>query len=308
MPTQEMFRQQANRTRLIAFTTLLACGALLALSTNMAKVSNTLGFAQFPYLTWSLAGATLMLGLLSLAKRQPLPLKRPALVYYFVAAFLSVAGSNFIFFSAVSKVGVSFVALTLSLPPLLTYLGALMLGMESFNRWRAAGVAFALAGAGVLVMAKWSSATDDRLWILLTLLGPVLLAAGNLYRSSHWPKGAKAESLAPGMLMAATLILALAGSAGPQGIMLTDLDGAKTGLLVLQALVFATQFKLLFILQKAGGPVFLSLIGAVSAAFGIPVSVALLGEPLLPAIIPAAIFMLVAIVCMLHGQKQVQAV
>ncbi|MGM8888036.1 EamA/RhaT family transporter, partial [Psychrobacter sp. 1U2] len=49
-------------------------------------------------------------------------------------------------------------------------------------------------------------------------------------------------------------------------------------LIAIQALIFAGQFLLLFLLQKTGGPVLLSLLGAVGAIVGVPVAIFLQGE------------------------------
>ena len=297
-----------QNTLWLALGALLGCGALLGLSTNLAKVAFSQGIAPLAFLMWSLAGATLILGIASLLKKQSTPKNKGAIKYYFIAAFFSVAGSNLIFFSAVPHVGVSFVALTIALPPLLTYVGALIFGMEIFSRWRATGVAFALAGTVVLVAAKWSSPSSNHLWILITLLGPVLLAAGNIYRTLGWPKGAKPESLAPGMLLAATITLILLGITIPGWSLFALTNSQNIGLIAIQAVVFAGQFSLLFILQKAGGPVLLSLIGAVGATFGIPLSMMLLDEPMLPALAPSALLIVAGIFCMMKGQAQAQAI
>ena len=286
----------------VALAALLSCGALLGLSTNLAKVAANQGLAALPFLTWSLAGATAILSVISMAKKQPLPKDRSALKYYFVSAFVTVAGSNLILFSAVPHVGVSFVALTISLPPLLTYLVALFLGMEKYSHSRAMGVLFALAGTGVLVAAKWSAPDSNQVWILITLVGPVLLAIGNIYRTSHWPKGAKPESLAPGMLMAATMTLLFAGLVMPGTPVGNELNNTDFSLIAVQSIVFAAQFSLLFVLQKAGGPVFLSLMGAVSAIFAIPFAVTLFEEAILPAVYPASALILLGIACMLKQQ------
>jgi drug/metabolite transporter (DMT)-like permease len=293
-----------QNTLWLALGALLGCGALLGLSTNLAKVAYSQGIAPLAFLMWSLAGATLILGIVSLLKKQSTPKNKGAIKYYFIAAFFSVAGSNLIFFSAVPHVGVSFVALTIALPPLLTYVGALIFGMEIFSRWRATGVAFALAGTVVLVAAKWSSPGSNHLWILITLVGPVLLAAGNIYRTLGWPKGAKPESLAPGMLLAATITLILLGITIPGWSLFALGNSQNIGLIVIQSLVFAGQFSLLFILQKTGGPVLLSLIGAVGATVGIPLSMMLLDEPMLPALAPSVLLIVAGIFCMMKGQAQ----
>ena len=301
--------QAARRQLLVASAALLVAGALLGVSTNLVKVAISIGLAPLPYLTWSLAGATFLLTAISTMRGQTPRLNGRSLEYFVVAAFLSVAGSNLIFFNAVPHVGVSFVALTISLPPLLTYVGALMLGMESFCWWRASGVVLALVGTGVLVAAQWTTPDTNHFWIILTLIGPVLLAAGNIYRSHRWPPGASAESLAPGMLLAATALLVLISVITPGWIL-----GISTGntyalpLIGVQAVVFAAQFLLLFVLQKAGGPVFLSLMGAVSAVIGVPIAMMLLAEPALPALLPSVALIAAGIASMVIGVRACQPI
>ena len=203
-----------------------------------------------------------------------------------------------------SYVGVSFVALVISLPPIITYVAALTLGMEAFSRWRAAGVLCALLGTILLVASQWTSPETNQLWIIITLLGAILLAAGNIYRTTHWPEGAKPESLAPGMLLAATTTLVIVAIAMPGWSLSMPINTDNLSLIALQSVVFSGQFLLLFILQKTGGPVFLSITGAVSATFGIPLAMVLLDEPMLPALAPSALLIVAGIICMMKGQVQ----
>ena len=308
-PSQNVARLGARRQLFIASAALLGAGALLGVSTNVAKVAHSIGLAPLPFLTWSLAGATFLLTGISMVRGQTPGLNRRSLEYFVVAAFLSVAGSNLIFFNAVTHVGVSFVALTISLPPLLTYVGALMLGMESFCRWRASGVVLALAGTGVLVLGKWTAPDTNHYWIALTLIGPVLLAAGNIYRTRRWPPGASAESLAPGMLLAATVLLVMIAMIMPGWTLGVSTESTYAlPLIGAQAVVFAGQFLLLFVLQKAGGPVFLSLMGAVSAVVGVPLAMVLLEEPALPALLPSVALIAAGIVSMVIGAKACQPI
>jgi len=298
-----------RRQLFVASAALLVAGVLLGVSTNLVKVAHNIGLAPLPFLTWSLAGATLLLSGISMVRGQTPRLNRRSLEYFVVAAFLSVAASNLIFFNAVTHVGVSFVALTISLPPLLTYVGALILRMESFCWWRASGVVLALVGTGVLVLARWTTPGASHFWIALTLIGPVLLAAGNIYRTRRWPPGATAESLAPGMLLAATTLLVLITMITPGwSFGISTASTYALPLIGIQAVVFAGQFLLLFVLQKAGGPVFLSLMGAVSAVFGVPIAMMLLAEPALPALLPSAALIAAGIVSMVIGVRACQPI
>lgn len=263
---------------LVPLICLLVGGALLGISTNVAKYAGEIGLSPLAFLFWSIAGAATILLIIALLRHELPPLNKRSFEYYFISALVSVAGSNLLLFEAIPHVGAGFVALIISLPPLLTYLGALALGMERFQTVRALGVAAALAGAGVLAARKFSAPDASVFWILIALCGPVLLAIGNLYRTLRWPEGASPNALAPGMLIAAVVLLG-ATSLLPNFSLTVPLGGfLPLGLITLQAFIFAGQFQLLFLLQKTGGPVLLSLLGSVGAIVGVPVAVFLQGE------------------------------
>ncbi|MGY4877539.1 DMT family transporter [Vreelandella aquamarina] len=264
--------------RLAPLVYLLSGGALLGLSTNLAKLAGERQLQALAFLFWSIMGAALILLAVSIYRGNLPPINRRTVEYYSISALLGVAGSNLIFFSAIPHVGAGFVALIMTLPPLLTYLGALFLNMEKFQIIRAAGVLSALLGALTLAANKLSAPDANHLWILAALLGPTLLAIGNLYRTLRWPEGVSGDALAPGMLVAAVIMLFSVGLLPGFSLSVPTDQYLTILLIVLQATVFAGQFLLLFLLQKSGGPVLLSLLGSVGAVVGIPVAILLQGE------------------------------
>jgi len=268
---------------------LLATGGFLGLSTNLAKLGAGAGVPALPFLAWSVTGAAVVL-----LVRTAMTLGLPALTWrtaeYFVAAgFVTFAAPNLILFAAVPHVGAGFAALVLAFPPLFTYVGALLLGIEKFDPARALGVALALAGAGVLAVYKFAAPDAATGWIASTLAVPILLAIGNLYRTLRWPPGASADQLAPGMLAACAVMLL--GFGVVTGTPL-DFPGSGTTqsyvLIAVQAAAFAILYVIYFVLQKRGGPVYLSLIGSVAAVVGVPLAVLLLGETWPSGIVVAA--------------------
>ena len=271
-------RLTGSHSWFIPFICLLVGGLLLGVSTNLAKYAGEIGLTPLAFLFWSISGAALILLIVALLQKETLSLNARNLEYYVIAALVSVAGSNLIFFSAIPHVGAGFVALIIALPPLLTYLAALALRIERFSSLRAFGVAAALAGAGVLAARKFAAPDASVFWILLALCGPVLLAIGNIYRSLRWPDNASAIALAPGMLIAAACLLAIVGMLPGFSLALPLSEVKPYALILLQASIFAGQFLLLFLLQKTGGPVLLSLLGAVGAVVGVPIAVFLQGE------------------------------
>ncbi|MBV6272358.1 DMT family transporter [Alcaligenaceae bacterium CGII-47] len=273
-----MCASACKRVRVVPLLCLLSGGSLLGLSTNLAKLAGQVHLPPLAFLCWSIIGAALILMVMAVLRQDLPPLNARTLEYYAVSALVGVAGSNLIFFSAIPHVGAGFVALIISLSPLLTYVGALMLRLERFQMLRATGVATALAGAVVLAARKLSAPDADGLWILLALVGPMLLAIGNLYRTLRWPKGASAEALSPGTLVAAAVMLVGAGYLPGFSLFVPMDQGLPLILIAVQSVVFAGMFLLLFILQKIGGPVLISLLGSVGALVGVSVAVRLQGE------------------------------
>ncbi|WP_439534064.1 DMT family transporter [Polymorphobacter sp.] len=266
-----------GRGLLYTLACLMGTGVLLALSTVLAKISASHGLAPLPYLAWSSLGAGILLFALAAARGITAPWNLRTLEYSFFSSIFGMAGPFMLIFTAVSHVGISFVALAIAFPPLFTYVGALLLGMERFALMRASGVALALIGAAIIALYKLGEANAPLPWIAATLTAPVLLAVGNLYRTRRWPPGARPEALAPCMLGGSgILLISLAVIPGVSLSLPTD----RTTLLLVAAQIanFTVQYTLFFILQHRGGPVMLSLIGAVSAVVGVPFAILVLGE------------------------------
>ena len=206
-PSKARSEALPKQKRLAAFIYLVAGGALLGLSTNVAKLAGDVQLSPLAFLFWSITGAALILLVVAALRSNLPPVTGRTLEYYLVSALVGVAGSNLIFFSAIPHIGAGFVALVITLPPLLTYVGALIVRLERFQMMRAMGVMSALAGAITLAAHKLSAPDADYAWILLALAGPILLAIGNLYRTLRWPEGVSGDALAPGMLIAAAALL-----------------------------------------------------------------------------------------------------
>jgi drug/metabolite transporter (DMT)-like permease len=294
-------------TSLVPVACLLIVGGLLGLTANIVKLAGIAGWHPIAFLFWStLGGSTLLLGLAVMTGTRP-GLARRHLSYYAISGLISIALPNALAFMAVSHVGAGFVALCLAFPPLLTSALALIMGMEAFRLPRGLGVLFGLVGAVILALAKGSAQSGDLIWVLAALIGPVFLACGNIYRTRHWPTGATALSLAPGMLFGgAVLVLPYALATG-LSLAPPSLDDVRGWLLLGQAMVFAAAYALYFILQKLAGPVYLSQIGSVGAFLGALFAVFVLGEPAPPALFLAMACVLIGVVlvnrCLPAGRR-----
>ncbi|MTH97044.1 DMT family transporter [Roseibium sp. RKSG952] len=294
----------ARTVRIPSLMLLLLVGAMLAVSAIFAKAAPALGWHPLILLLWSLFAASVLQlayllrdgpGLLaaSFAEKRPGATRR-LLIYMLVTGVL-FAAPNAVAFAAAEHVGAGFVTLTFAFPLVLTYGLSLLLGLERLRIPRLIGVLFSLAGGGLFALGAGALNPSAGWWILLALTAPVFLTLGNLYRSTHWPAGASPRLLSAGMLtIGFGSLLALAAAMGlplfPQHLSL-----AAVVVLVVQSIMFAVQYILYFQLQKQAGPVYLSQIGSVSAAFGIPLGLVLFHEVPSPVQIGALFLVLAGI-------------
>ena len=140
-----------------------------------------------------------------------------------------------------------------------------------------------LTGALLLVFAKADGRGRELAWLAIALSAPLVIARGNIYRTLNWPAGASPLSLAPGMLIAASLLLILFMTLAGIPIVPAPNDGGLWPLAA-EIVVFSATYSLYFTLQKLAGPVYLSQIGSVGAAAGAALAVIILGETAVPAL------------------------
>lgn len=279
MPDANVCSGAAGRpARLAPILCLLVVGSFIGVTANLVKLAAAAGASPVAFLAWSVLGAGAVLLAAAVVTRQTPPLNRRMIEYFLVAGLISIALPNALIFSAVPHVGAGFAALSFAFPPVYTYAMALLGGLERLQPGRAAGVAFGVAGAAVLALSKAAEPDADLPWIAAALAAPVVIAAGNIYRTLRWPEGASSMALAPGMLLGAALLLFLAAPALPVPMALPVTDPYTAALLASQALTFSAMYILFFVLQRMAGPVYLSQIGVVGAAVGAAVAILALGE------------------------------
>lgn len=283
--------------KLLPLLYLLGTGALIAVSTNLAKFSSRMGLDSVTLLIWSTVGVTVIITVL-LAVQKKLPKITPRLIEYsLVSAVIGGIIPNLILFAAPPRVGASFVVLCLAFPPLFTYVGAMALKMEQYSHRRFAGVVLALSGATLLAALRLSAPNANMSWIVATLLLPVLLAVGNIYRTKRWPANIQPAALVPGILIISSIAYLLLGASGAAPLQLAGMF--TSGLLIgAQTVIFTFQYLFFFQLQKRGGPVYLSLLGSVTAIIGVPIAVLFLDETLPNGLLPGAVLIIAGITLM----------
>ncbi len=273
-----------------AGSTLLAPGLLLVTGTLLTVtiiLSRLAGAAEAPmlwFLSASMGGGGLILLGVAAASGQARGVWKILLAYSLGAGVIQ-AVSMATAYLAVAHVGIGYVSLAFAFPLLATYVLALAVGMERLAWRRAAGVTVGLAGGLMIALSKYSGLagnTEAVGWVLAASAIPFILAGGNLYRTRFWPRGA------PPLLLAALMLIFASGLIMPVAVATEGKFAAASlwqnpallTLTLLNIAAFALKFVTYFKLQHVAGPVYLSQIGSVGAAVGLPVAVILFGETL----------------------------
>ncbi|MEP4768501.1 MAG: DMT family transporter [Roseibium sp.] len=265
---------------------LFVVGSFLAVSMIFAKAAPQFGWHPLALLQWSIIGGAILLFLAtrladlwknSSDTETSLKLTKPLLTYMAMSGLLFIT-PNMIAVVAAPKVGAGFVSLSFAFPLVLTYAFAVLIGLERLQILRAIGVLFGLAGAVSLALSGTKLSADASLWSMFALAIPVFLAVGNIYRTLHWPTGAKPVDLALGMMAAGFLVLTAFTSIAGIPVKPESWTTGALGLLVAQIMIFALQYGLYFRLQQTAGPVYLSQIGSVAAVIGLGLGFLIFGE------------------------------
>lgn len=276
-PADRPTRRSASRG-VESLLLLLATGGLIGVIVPATKFAQAAGVPPLPWAFSMMLGAGAILAALGRAKGAALPLSGRYLRYFLLSGFLSVALPNVVLFIVMPPLGAGLSSVVYTLPPILTLLMAMAVGIERPDRWRAAGIGLGFAGALMIVGPRGSLPSPDLAgWMALAFLMPVSVAAGNVYRTAAWPPGAKPLALAAGTMLGGAAWVALALLATGTAADLPKL-GLAPGLAALQIAVTAFTYILYFRLQVVAGPVYLSQIGYVATAVGLGTGTLVFGE------------------------------
>lgn len=220
---------------------------------------------------------------------------------YSVGAGAILVGPMGLGYLAVGHVGAGFLSLTYAFPILLTWLMARLVGIERADPRRRLAVMLGVAGGVVLGAGKISGMPVGATgWAIAACLVPVVIAAGNIYRTKFWPAGAQPVLLA-GLMMLGGAAVALPVAALTEDATPLWADPGLRRLIWWDIAAFTVQYVTYFQLQRAGGPLMLSLIGSVAATLGAAVATLTMGERMPAGFWPASILTATGVGLMLRA-------
>ncbi|MBZ9906684.1 DMT family transporter [Mesorhizobium sp. B2-7-3] len=257
---------------------LVVTGGLLGLTLPFGKLATAAGV---PAMVWafviSLGAGGVLLGVL-LARGQRIRLTPHKLRYFFVTAAVSYAVPNLLMFSAIPHLGAGYTGIMFTLSPVITLVFSILLGVRRPNLLGVSGIAVGFVGAVMVAVTRGEAGQPaDLFWVMMGLLIPVSLAAGNIYRTIDWPEGTGPIELAVGSHLASAAMLLVGILTLLGGKAFVQL-GAVPLIVVAQMASASAMFAFFFRLQAVGGPVYLSQIGYVAAAVGLFAGTIFLGE------------------------------
>jgi drug/metabolite transporter (DMT)-like permease len=260
-----------------AFALLLITGGLLGLILPFGKIAAQNGV---PPLLWTFVfsfGAASVLCVALFLRRHRFTVTPRVLRYYAIAAAISYALPNFLIFTVMPHLGAGYTGIMYTLSPAITLLMSITLAIRRPSRLGIAGIMVGLAGAVMVAATRGEMGQPaEPFWVALALLIPVLLAAGNIYRTYDWPEGADPVELAVGSHFASAFML-LAAMLFQGQVSFAPL-AVIPFITIAQIAAAAAMFAFYFRLQAVGGPVYLSQIGYVGAGVGLLSGTMLLGE------------------------------
>lgn len=255
---------------------LLLLGTIWGATPGFVKFLGGMGWPPFLIATCAGAGSALLLILLCWMRGLALPLSPAHLRHYVVSGLSGLAAANLVGFTALQHIPAGFFSLLVPLSPMLTVLGAAMLGMERVTPRRILGTLLGLSGV-LLAMAPGAALPDPAMlpWAFLAALTPVCYAASNLMAVKLAPRDTPPLVLAAGTLSAGAIGLAIVAAASGQ-MHAVPLPGVPVS--ALQAAATAGAYMLYFRSLGAHGGVVTSQTGYIITITGLAWGWLLFGE------------------------------
>jgi drug/metabolite transporter (DMT)-like permease len=162
----------------IAIALLLLNGTLMAGIYACAKLAGIHGVAPLSVLAWQLPFAAVVVGAIAARRGELRALRRADLRYAAIAGTIGISLPSLVTFSALERVPAGTIGVIGGLSPVFTYVLALAVRLERFDRVRALGVLLGFAGVLAIVVPRGELPDAAALpWAAAAVAAPLLLGA-----------------------------------------------------------------------------------------------------------------------------------
>ncbi|NQV79864.1 MAG: DMT family transporter [Alphaproteobacteria bacterium] len=198
---------KAVPSMLVPWLLLIGGASIYGSFFSASKFASDGGVPFIAFTFWQSAiGGCILLTLAAATGNLP-RMRRDHLASYAVTSMLGVVMSVIVLAFVASKLQAGVITLAITLTPGITYLFAVMAGVDRWRVLSLSGVALGLAGIAVLVIPEGGLPTGDSVvWVLLLLIVPVCFAANNVFVAVVRPPEATSVMRATGLVVGAAII------------------------------------------------------------------------------------------------------
>jgi drug/metabolite transporter (DMT)-like permease len=265
--------------RLWLISALVLMGAGWGLTVPLAKIAVSGGYRHFGLIFWQFVIGAVLLAVISLVRRRPLPLGRKQLRLYLIIALIGTLLPNAASYEAARHLPAGILAVVIALVPMFAFPIALLMRVEKFGWQRLLGLSFGIAGIALLIGPDASLPTGAAaIFILLAMVTPAfyglesnVIAKWGTYGCDPIQVLLGAEIV--GALIAAPLAISTGTWIDPH-VALSAPDYALILMAIIHALAYAGY---VWLVGRAGG-VFAAQVAYLVTGFGVLWSMWLLGE------------------------------
>ena len=266
----------AARPALLWLALVLVGGAWGA-SQLFSKLIVSAGHQPFGIAVASNGLAAALTTAVMLATGRRLPLTRRHLVFYAVCGLTGTALPNWLSYTGMRELPVGIMAIVISVVPITTFLGALLLRMDGAEPRRMLGLACGAVAMLLLIVPEASlPEPEDGAWVLLPILVGLSYTVENLFIAGSRPPDCDPLQTLTGLVWAALFMLAPA-AAMTGSWMALDAGPAWPALAAMTLLHLGAYGGFVWLIGR-GGPVFAAQVGYVVTLSGVFLGMAVLGE------------------------------
>lgn len=275
-----------NATTLRLLLTLTA-GTLVGSIFVIGKLLMSQGLSPVAVSFFQVVGAASVIVTLVVARGTRLPTDPASLRFFTIAAVIAVSASALIGNWVLARIPAGIFTVVVTLSPLFTSLFQALVQRKLPSRNALIGTGLGLLGVSLVLLPRAQSVDSEQaLALAVALAVPVLLAAGNVYRSRYWPAGMDASTSTAGTMALQALMLVPLFFSGDAMASLPQAIGLWPLVLLMIAVTVAANVSAAA-LQRIADSVAYSQIGYVIALTGVVAGAWLFGESLGWTLLPA---------------------
>lgn len=259
---------------------IIAIGVLVGVSFTLSKLVSMAGTSALIALFWQVLLASIALSALCFLSRKPVLLTLRHIGYYVGAGVLGVSGPALIGFLVLEHVTLGFYSAVATLSPLFTFAMTSLISRRMLPKNRLFGILIGFTGISIATLGGFGLSDVEPVWITLSLLGPVILACGNVFRSHAYPPGSGPLVLATGTLLSQLLLVCCLLLARGDTLSAISIPPTLLGAILGIGSITALSYVLTFEVQRRTDGVGFAQVGYFATLSGIVIGAVVFREPL----------------------------